>query len=340
MSLKYCLTSLIIFSACESTIDINSPDDYTSSLAIRGEFNPDSIWSVEISQSLPLNSSLPIEEYQIKDATVTIKGESGRQETLIHTKNGVYLSELGTRPIIGEEYRLDVSSPGFASVYAISHAPMLKSTFLDLQDVSIGSQELPIYRIRFSVTDLSGRSFYQLLVYQVFRSCLDDDDSVDLFDNPDGVPALYLIRFDSSDPSLFDSFTSLDRPPVPFNQYYGTFFTGYFSDKLFENETREFEIFTRPPYISEIDSDIYFKIVVTSLNEDLVLWSRSITIQDDYLTGTDPILLGTPTNVYSNIQGGLGIFSGSTNHTYLIDSNGNEWTENEIGLGSPLPLCD
>jgi len=339
MSFRSCLLFLLVFSACESTIDINSSEDYTPKLVVDGFFNPDSVWSMMISQSLPLNSYREPSELLVENANVSIQGNSGYQETLMHSGNGIYLSKLGIHPSANETYRLDITSPGFENVFSISHAPELESTFLDIQAVNTDSTERPIYRLHFSVNDLPNKSFYRVSVYQVIRSCLRYEDSVRRFDKPEGVPAFHRIRFESSDPSLFDSASTLDEPPIPFNQYYGPFVIAYFSDQLFENEEREFEIFVRP-FISEIDPVLRFRLLVTSINEDLVLHYRSLSLQDDYLTGTDPILLGNPINIYSNIEGGLGIFTGFTNHSYHIDADGNQWTPDEVGLGEPLPLCN
>jgi len=75
MSFRSCLLFLLVFSACESTIDINTPEDYTPQLVVDGFFNPDSVWSMVISQSLPLNSYREPSELLVENANVSNTGK-------------------------------------------------------------------------------------------------------------------------------------------------------------------------------------------------------------------------------------------------------------------------
>lgn len=331
---------LVVLSACETAIDIDISGDYTPVLVVGGEFNPDSIWSVKISKSRAIGGSVTAAELFIQDATVMILGESGQSETLVHTGDGVFQSPSGTHPVAGELYRLDVTSPGFESVYSISHAPRLQSAFVDIQAVNTEFPDQPRYRLRFSVTDLPSKSYYRALIDQVVPSCRDERGDLDWYDEPEGVPAYsYGINFNSPEPSFYDDATTLDEPPNVLDQYgSGRFRAAYFSDRLFEDDVREFEIFVRP-HIFETEPVPRFRLVISSLSEEIVLHERSFTLQDEYLFGSDP-LFGNPINIYSNIEGGLGIFSGYTNNSYRIDADGNEWTESEIGFGETPPPCD
>ncbi len=212
MPLRSSLIFLVALSACETPIDITIPGGYTPTLVVDGDFNPDSIWSVKISKSLPIGGSVTPSELFIQDATVTIQGEAGQRETLVHTGNGVFRSQLGVRPAIGEMYRLDVVSPDFESIYATSRAPRLKSTFLDIQAVNTEYLDKPLYRLRFSVTDLPGKSYYQVGIDQVFLSCL-REGYMRPSDEPEGVPAYYNINFNSPEPSFYHDASTLDEPP-------------------------------------------------------------------------------------------------------------------------------
>lgn len=332
---------LVVLSACETAIDIDISGDYTPVIVVGGEFNPDSIWSVKISKSRAIGGSVTAAELFIQDATVTILGESRQSETLVHTGDGVFQSPSGTHPVAGELYRLDVTSPGFESVYSISHAPRLQSAFVDIQAVNTEFPDQPRHRLRFSVTDLPGKSYYRMRIDQVVPSCRDERGDLDWYDEPEGVPAYsYGINFNSPEPSFYDDASTLDEPPNALDQYGGSavFWRPYFSDRLFEDDVREFEIFVRP-HIFETEPVPRFRLVISSLSEEIVLHERSFTLQDEYLVGSDP-LFGNPINIYSNIEGGLGIFSGYTNNSYRIDADGNEWTESEIGFGETPPPCD
>ncbi len=340
MPLRISLIFLVMLAACETPIDVDIPGDYMSLLVIDGDFNPDSVWAIKVSKSVPLGGSINAVELFIQDATVTILGESGQSETLTHTGSGVFQSPPGTHPVAGELYRLDVTSPGFESVYSISHAPGLQTAFVDIQVVDTELPDQPRYRLRFSVTDLPDKSYYQVLVDQVVPVCLDDEGYTSWYDEPEGVPAYRSRNFNSPEPSFYGDASTLDEPPNARDQYGGSgrFGAAYFSDRLFEDEMREFEIFIRP-HIFETEPVPRFRLVISSLSEEIVLHERSFTLQDEYLFNVDPIF-GSAINIYSNIEGGLGIFSGYTNNSYRMDANGNEWTESEIGFGETPPPCD
>ena len=317
MPLRISLIFLVTLAACETPIDVDIPGDYTSLLVIDGDFNPDSVWAIKVNKSVPLGGSINVSELFVQDATVTILGESGQSEILAHTGSGIFRSQSDTYPAAGEVYRLDVTSPGFESVHAISHAPRLQSAFLDIQAVDTESRFAHTYRLRFSVTDLPGKSYYQVRIDQVQPSCLRE-----------GVPLYYNISFNSPEPSFYHDATTLDEPPNARNAYSGAFYEPYFSDRLFEDDVREFEIFARVS-IFENEPIQRLRLVVSSLSEEQVLHDRTFILQDEYLFNEDPIF-GSAINIYSNIEGGLGIFSGYTSNSYRIDSEGNEWTESEI----------
>ena len=81
-------------------------------------------------------------------------------------------------------------------------------------------------------------------------------------------------------------------------------------------------------------------LVVSGLSEEQVRYNRTLLLQDGYLFVADPIFT-KPIDVYSNVEGGLGIFAGFTNNTYRFDLAGNAWEESEAGIGeTPLPACD
>ena len=339
MPLRSGLMLIIVLSACETPIEINVSGDYTPVLVVDGDFNPDSVWSVEISKSIATGNSVVPSELFIQNAIVSVLGESGQGETLVHTGMGVFRSQLGTRPAIGEIYRLDVISPGFESVSATSSAPRLVSDFLDIQAVNTDSLSEPLYRLRFSVTDLPGKSYYRLWIDQVVPSCLRESGYTSRYDDPEGVPAYQMIEFESPEPSFYHDASTLDEPPNALIQYSGAFRTPYFSDRLFEDSVREFELFIQP-YIFESEPELRFRLVVSGLSEELVLHERSFILQDEYLFEGDPIF-GNPINIFSNVQGGLGIFSGYTNNSYRINSDGTKWTESEIGIGERMfPPCN
>ena len=197
----------------------------------------------------------------------------------------------------------------------------------------------PRYRLRFKVTDLPGKSYFQLILHQVAPLCRGSYGGIRIHDNPAAVLDYMMLPIGSSDPSFFHDAAELDEPPNALDDASTPFFTPYFSDRLFENATREFEIVFEPTtFKTEIEPR--FMLVVSGLSEEQVRYDRTLLLQDEYLFLADPIFTN-PIDVYSNVEGGLGIFAGFTNNTYRFDLAGNAWEEPEVGIGeTPLPACD
>lgn len=343
MPFRSCLALLILFCACEIPADIEVSDKYAPKLVVNSFFTPDSIWSVRLSKSVALNEPALTSDLFIRDANITIQGESGYQETLVHVGNGEFRSELGIRPIEGELYTINATSAQLSSVQSTSLSPKLQSAFLEIAVLDSNRFGQKQYQLKFSVTDLPKKSYYRLELQQVLPLCQEKIGSTiytSVYDHPDGVPDYYSLYFDSSDPSFYHDASLLDEPPnalsfdadVPFD-------TPYFSDRLFENSVREFEIYFQS-YRLETEIPHRFRLIVSALSHEQVFHDRSLILQDEYLFSGDP-LFNTPINLYSNVEGGLGIFAGYSNNTYRIDFAGNPWNENDVGIREqPFPSCE
>ena len=332
------LLFLGVLSACEMPLDLGDPKDYTPVLVINSFFTPDSVWTVRVSRSVAIEEPASAQELFVKDASVTVTRKSGYRETLIHTRDGTYRSNGGHFPVEGETYELDVSSSGIGSVRAVSHSPEMKTSFVSIAPASTDSPDDLRYRLRFSVTDLPGKSYFRLTLRQVAPSCLSGSGYISVHDDPEGVPDYMLLTFESSDPSFYHDAAKLDEPPNALDDESIPFLTPYFSDRLFENATHAFEIVFEPTTF-ETEIEPRFMLVVSGLSEEQVRHDRTLLLQDDYLFAVDPIFT-KPIDLYSNVEGGLGIFSGYTNNTYRFDLAGNTWVEHEAGIGgNPLPAC-
>ncbi|MCY4674633.1 MAG: DUF4249 family protein [Bacteroidetes bacterium] len=251
MSFRRILVLLMVLCACEDPIDLKDSSEYTPVLVLNGYFTPDSVWTVRVSKSIAVSEPVLPSELFVKDAKVLIRGASGLNEALIHTGNAVFRSLSGQHPVAGEMYTIEVASSGFNTIYSTSLAPDLKSEFLgiDVVDTVIFARiQLPTYRLRFRVTDLPGKSYYKLMLYQVSPFCSDGDRVRRSEEGQDGVPDYSQITsFQSTNASFYPDPLSLDEPP---NALYGDFDSRfrsvYLSDRLFENTERDFEIFLNP----------------------------------------------------------------------------------------------
>ncbi len=324
----------MVLCACETPLDFQDPESYTPSLVITDYFTPDSIWSFRVSRSIDLSQPAFPSELFIENATVFVQGASGYQEELIHTGRGVYRSESGVYPQVGEMYTIEVESPGYESVYATSHAPELKSEILEIRTVDpsqFGQLNSSTLSLRLKVTDLPDKSVFRLYLVRVFPHCQDrefEDTTTNCNSNIFGYKH---ISFTSSEASFYHNVVSLDQPPSPFIDSFTHFRNAYFSDRLFQNTEQEFELFFESRTNSSNEYD-HFMLVLSSLSEELVFYERSETLQRDYLEYND-YFLTTPVELYSNVEGGLGIFAGYSSQIHRFDSHGREWKESDFGIG-------
>ncbi len=312
---------LVFLCACNSPL---APVEYVPQLVVHGIFTPDSVWSVRISKSIALETpSLPNNLF-LDDAVVTVTDESGRTVKLEHTGQGQYRTTSDQFPKIGEKYSIEVLHPELGTAHAVSHSPPLSSEFVSIEPLNRDTDDSSKFRIQFKVQDLPGKSYYQVTLFQLNKNCGDNTPSDNLINGRIFEPLFY----HSSDPALFYSSDELDEPFDPTSSASQDFYAAVFSDRLFENTDREIELI----FSSVRDSSMaepYFLLVLSGMSEEWIQFDRTVLIQDLYLFAPDPIF-SNPVEIFSNVEGGLGIFAGYTNHAYRVDREGNPWDENVV----------
>ena len=338
MDTRFGLVLLVMLVACETPLELTNSDDYESVIVVNSFFTPDSLWTVRVSKSVPVEDPASALDLLVKDATVTLEAASGSSETLQHRGEGTFRSVHGSHPAEGETYGLAIRAPGFEVARAVSRIPDLESEFVGIAPDDADPGGVRYYRIRFNVTDRPGKSYYRLGLYQVAPSCRNLSGYVSVRDAPEGVPDYTRISFESAAPSFYHDPVALDEPPSALDDDRIPFFQAYFSDRLFPDKARDFEIvFER--IIFEAAPDSLFMLVVSALSEDQIRHDRTLMLQDDYLFAADPVFT-RPIDVYTNVEGGLGIFAGYNSDTYRFDIDGRPWNESDIGIGEiPLPPC-
>ncbi len=258
--------------SCEKYIDFDE-EIKQPKLVINGVINPDSTFDIHISRSLSVldNADLSI----VENATVNILSENGSvYETLAYDYEGHYLGTL--QPENDEVYTVEVTAPNFDPVSATTHIPSLidlsSVDTLGVEDVN-GFQEL---QLTITFQDVPNESnFYMLEVYAA--------------DIVSGQIYLYPMTMRSDDVTL------------------GLEEDGYsdqilFSDELFDGDQKTLIIYVEDTR----DYDDYIEIRMTSITEDL---QRYAITQNAYENNRgNPF--AQPVQVYSNVEGGFGIFGG------------------------------
>lgn len=316
--------SLVFLCACQFPLE---PEEYTPELVVHGIFTPDSVWSIRISKSTALDEVSVASDLFLEDAIVTVTSESGTPVKLEHVGQGQYRAISNQSPEVGENYSIKVVHPELSTAQAISQSPPLSSEFVSIESLNIETGNNPGFRMQFKVQDLPGKSYYRVTLFQLSNNC-NDGPAQRVDDSSINEPMYELVFYHSSDPALFYSSDELDEPIDPTSSASQDFYAAVFSDRLFENAEREIEItFTSTP--DSVFTEPHFMLVVSGMSEEWIQFDRTVLIQDLYLFAPDPIF-SNPVEIFSNVEGGLGIFAGYTNHAYRIDHEGNTWSESTV----------
>lgn len=324
------LLLVIAFCGCESVIDLEIPSDYQPKLVVESHFSPDSLWTFRVGKSIQHSETIDPAKLIVPDARIVILGEDSFRDTLEHRDGGIYQTAGDDRPLSGIRYEVQVDAPGFEQVEASSLAPILESEFFHFERLErIDSIRTERYVLRFRIMDQPGKNYFTLNLSQVVPFCKTEDSWIRIEDDPGYATRYSVIPFRSQSSSFHAYVETVDDPVFP--NLDNEFWTAYFSDQLFEATTQEFEITFEPMIFESIPPR--FMLVLSVLSDDLFAFERSLVIHDYFFYGPN-ISRSSPPVVYSNVNRGLGIFAGYTNNTYRFDSEGNDWTEESIGLGT------
>lgn len=325
---------ILLFTAvcgCESVVDLEVPGGYQPRLVVESIFSPDSLWRVGTSRSVPLGDNSMKSELMVSGATIVIFGENNLRETLRQVDRGVYRTAHGHRPEQGSEYRIQVEVEGYPQVTASSWAPLLRSELLRVERLARDdSSATENYGMRLRLIDQPGSNYYRLDLFQVAPFCRDETWGYPVIgDNHRHLADYSRLVFQSSSPSLYPYPEVVDDPTFFDTEEW--FWSAYFSDKLFEAATNEFEITFEAMVFKSISP--HFMLVLTAFSDDLFAFERSVELQDLFV-GLPNISQRNPVQIHTNVVNGLGIFAGYTSDTYRFDGNGDEWEENVLGVGA------
>lgn len=327
--------TLLGVAACETVVDIDVPQEaprlvVTSFIGVDGP-----VW-VSLSQSKSALSSAPI------------RGVSGAQISLLEdgqpvaTLQEVIVPDSISRdridfitsyrseyvPSAGKEYTLQISKEGFEPVEATATVtppiPIANLqydttvvTFYDYNPVTDSStitQQPVLDRVRLTIDDPAEEmNFYEILVlyYRTdYRYEIDDNGNYTVVDSSRYLSSPQLI---SEDPVVDDGDNFLEGD----DYYYWWGNSSFmFSDEIFNgrrytfnfniNRDRGFNIANNHGFSSSQEEASEYFITLRTLSEAQYRHMLSVDLQRE----TDGNPFAEPVPIYSNIQGGYGIFVG------------------------------
>ena len=278
---------LFITAGCETTVDVELPD-HEPRLVINELFVADSAWRVSVTRSQGIQEADRRAAPPVENATVVIRANDRVVDTLTYTDEEIYrsLDADASQPQVGTPYTLRVSAPGFETAEATGQAPRPVPFRIALREGEHSDVDV-------TITDPAGRdNYYALFVYEKIVG-------------PERTVRQALL-FTSASPLLKDD-VQIDFGDGGRARYERALFT----DETFQGETRRVTLRIRdletpsqlPPEVER-----FVIVVLASLSEASYEYQRTADLADD----TEDNPFSEPVQVFSNVNGGLGIFAGAT----------------------------
>jgi len=289
----FILLLVLLFSACESfweprSVVTNLPG-HEPVLVINSFISPDSVFEVSVTKSRPFLAAP--ESPFVTDATVTILESGVPVAHLGHIEDGLY-RDLEHRPAIGASYELRVSAPGFESVQASATVPV--PIPLDSVVVSPDTGDLRTTNLTIYFQDPPGEDNYYQLVLLAPELIIDTGA-----ETADSL--LVTMSFVSSDAVLHE--------PDDFEEESYFWNDAFFDDALFDGKLYDLDVrFFKFYDVSEVF------VVLLSTSASYYNFRKSVEQQG----ATEDNPFAEPVPIFTNIEGGLGVFAAYSSFTYLL----------------------
>jgi Domain of unknown function (DUF4249) len=280
------ITTALLMYSCQKEVKLKLPEP-EKKLVVNSLFSPDSVFKVRVSalQGMFDNSSLEINNAEVKLFTNSIF--SGN---LASVGKGVYTSS-SVIPMLGNEYKLIVTAPNYPVATATGVMPSKKVLIeKTTRKDSVGVDEDGDYYSEATVifTDPIGeKNYYELRVVFVDTSSF--------------FPYTYSSIF-GNDP-VIENENDLGYDPINF----------LFSDNLINGVTYSLKFNYYPPHYGESGSaGKYYRtmaIQFNSISEEYYKYKKKL-LRHFATQNSSVFEPSEPAQMYSNIEGGYGIFAG------------------------------
>ncbi|MCD6567074.1 MAG: DUF4249 domain-containing protein [Bacteroidales bacterium] len=283
------LTLLIVLIACEKTVYIDIPDKGRM-ITINSLFNPDSLLKVSVSKSCYI---LDNDIQAIENATVEVYENGNIINTLPYLNNGWYKSTI-QKPTSGDRYKIKVTVPGMGTAETESYIPA-KTNIISIDTASVIKTDIDGYkdeqlefRVRFK-DNPDEKNYYILMPEEIHIYTYNNGDKM----ITDTIQ--YTMNYEPGDPSVIEDSWGMGM---------------LFNDYLFNGNTYDF-VFSVEKYFYDTTS---ICISLKSISEDYFKYLATCYKQME--VNEDPFM--EKISVYTNVEGGVGIFGGYSSSTDTI----------------------
>ncbi len=282
--LKYIVT-IIIFSqllSCTKSYTYDF-DDIDKRIVLNSFFFPDSLMRFHITEEASLSDDITFDKYKtINSAQIVIYENEAIVDTAYYTEKGNYYS--GIEPQLNAKYKISVIAPGYDKIIAEDQIPTIIK--IDSLGKIKNSDESYNYKIKIIFDDPAEDNNYYF-IYAYWKKYYND-----------------LIYFKEAyirtqDPAIGEWRTQSVQAPI-------------FNDELFNGKRYELAIDLSVNDYREQPEYCYFEL--RSISKNMYLYLKSYNKQtpkfgDDLMEMFQQGMV-EPIPIYSNINGGLGIFAG------------------------------
>ncbi len=284
------LLIICLLFSCEKETDIKFEN--SNFIVINSFFSPDSIFKVNVSESLSIINSSNVNF--IENASIELYEDGNIIRELVYDNNGNYFIDY--KPLQQKEYKIKVISPEGYNCEAINIIPQ-KTEIISIDTLTdITKPDELICKINFE-DNQSTLDFYFLEIRTIAGSYT--------FEYPLG-------NFDTI---YYEESIDFDYTDNIIEYKIGTSMITYgviFSDELINGEQKEISITINKYAISDIPNNA-IKFYLKNISEDFYLYAKSYSM----LLDEEIDILAEPIQVYSNISNGFGIFGG---YNQFVDS--------------------
>lgn len=312
LNMKKIVYIILLFSlvgyGCETTEKIDDFPLRPSNLVVNCFFQENEPWQFQVSRSLSVldNASLPL----LEDATIYIYENDILVDSITEPDGDKWYRNSNHTPKLNSTYRFEASAPGYPLTATAEEAL---------------PKPVPVEEVEITIIDSSFYEYYDGYLDTIIRSG-DVEGYMDItFEDPAGEENYYnlsLYKVDSFPNYEEDTVKFIvERRPVDFEPENSTIFANQdymsglsFNDEVFNGQRFKIRVKYRD---WSARSNLEYQVQLVSLKRSGYLYQTSIQAYRD--ASGDPF--SEPVLIYSNIDNGYGIFTGSSSVSFSFNPN-------------------
>jgi len=306
--------SCLMLISCTKEIEIDIPEVKTK-LVLNGLFTNDSVFCVNVSRTT--NFSQNITKY-ISDATVELYQGNRQISNFIYTENGIYKSTIDYKPEIGKTYTIKILHDKYDNLYAENKVPLLPNVIQTEKTDSAYIDEDGYYGSEAEITindSPNNKNYYEIKLIGYY---FEDYSGIPGYENNQTEDTVWHTR------RLYLTGNDVVLLNEGLTDYYPSEYP--FSDTLFNGQSYTLKVHYLPPQTILVVNDGEYNlaknyqliVVINSVSEAYYKYKKKLIIHTENQSGDIWDGTANPVNMFSNIEGGYGIFAGYSSYIDTI----------------------